>query len=77
MGAAVAVLLRFATVLSGERAIEAYLIRLVMAAVAAKATWRSGSGDGPLLIRPGILGVLLPLSAWQISLGAVWFFADA
>lgn len=69
---AAAALLPFATALSGEKAVAAHLIGLVMAAVAAKAIWRSGRGDGLLLTGVGILGVLVPILAWQMPIGAAW-----
>ncbi len=70
-GAACA-LLPFVTALSGEKAVAAHLIGLVMAAVAAKAIWWSGRGDGLLLTGAGILGVLVPILAWQTPVGAAW-----
>ncbi len=69
---AAAALLPFVTALSGEKAVAAHLIGLVMAAVAAKAIWWPGRGDGLLLTGAGILGVLVPILAWQTSAGAAW-----
>lgn len=69
---AAAALLRFATALSGEKAVAARLIGLVMAAVAVKAIWRPDLGDGLLLTGVGILGVLVPIWAWQMPVGAAW-----
>jgi hypothetical protein len=72
VAAAAAVLLPFVTTLSGEKAVAAHLIGLVMAAVAAKSIWLPGRGDGMLLTGVGILGVLVPIFAWQMPMGAEW-----
>lgn len=74
MCAVAAVLLRFTTAPSVERAVAAHLTGLEVAAVAATFIWRSILGNGLLLVMTGILGVLFPLLAWQIPLGVVWIF---
>lgn len=72
VAAAAAAVLPFVTALSGEKAVAAHLIGLVMAAVAAKAIWWPGRGDGLLLTGAGILGVLVPILAWQTPVGSAW-----